>query len=84
MLLSQISFVSENVCLLFTSLSCMDNNSLAKQARGIAKNMPNFSRAAVRWMLVEQNSWTYIRQLGQPLSLSSFPFMSYKALAVQR
>ena len=34
-LLSQRSFVSENVCLLFASLPRMDNNSLAKQARGI-------------------------------------------------
>ena len=28
----------------------MDNNSIAKQARGIAKNTINFSRAAVRRM----------------------------------
>ena len=43
----QRSFVSENGCLLFTSLPFMDNNSLARQTRRIAKNTFSFSRAAV-------------------------------------
>ena len=42
------SFVSENGCLLFTSLPFKDNNSLARQTRGIAKKKNNstFCRAS--------------------------------------
>ena len=51
-LLSIDVIVSEKFCFrkcLFVvySLPCMDNNSLAKQARGIAKNMPNFCRVCL-------------------------------------
>ena len=35
-------------CLLLTSLPCMDNNSLAKQARGIGWNTFNYCRASLR------------------------------------
>ena len=35
-------FCSENVCLLFTSLPCMDNNSLAKRARGMVQKHVQF------------------------------------------
>ena len=46
-------FCFRKFCLLCTSLPCMDNNSLAKQARGIVKNSFNFSRTAVRRMIIE-------------------------------
>ena len=63
------------------SLPCMNNNSLAKQARGIEWNMPKYSRASCEehvlecispfWDIVSLQSW---------LILKSFIFTDFKIL----